>query len=95
MVSFLPHRDTWDSARPWWPSLTLLAPHERLKPKDVVNEEPYTDEQEYHPDEKNEPNVDAIHHLLPFGPRGSRATIPQCPPSSGRYFYACPSIDMS
>ena len=43
----------------------------RLKTKNAVDEEPYTDEQEYRPDEKNEPNVDAIHHLLPFGPRGS------------------------
>ncbi len=59
-----------------------------LKPKDVVDEEPYTDEQEYDPDEKNEPDIDGIHHLLPFVPRGSRATIPRCPPSSGRYFYA-------
>jgi transposase InsO family protein len=42
-----------------------------LKTKDIVDEEPYTGEQEYRPDEKNEPNVDAIHHLLPFGPRGS------------------------
>jgi hypothetical protein len=53
-----------------------IAPHQRLKTKNVEDDEPYTDEQEYRSDEKNEPSDDAIHHLLPFGRRGSKATLP-------------------
>ncbi len=52
-----------------------ITPHARLETKEVVDEEPYSDEQEYHPDKKNEPNVDAIHHLLPFGPPGAHPMI--------------------